>query len=59
MDVRFDLPSGRLGKNLPFIMACGVDMTSDEKDELDDKLQQLNRILEREVRVYDEYYTLT
>jgi len=51
MDVRFDLPSGRLGRDLPFIMVRGVDMTSDEKDELDDKLQQLNRILEREVRV--------
>jgi len=31
-------------------MVSGADMTSDEKDELDDKLQQLNRILEREVR---------
>ncbi|XP_065909991.1 protein unc-13 homolog A-like isoform X2 [Dysidea avara] len=39
MDVRFDLPP---------------DMTSDEKDVLDDKLQQLNRILEREVKVLEE-----
>lgn len=50
MDVRFDLPPGYYMKLMILLATVVVlDISSNEKDALDGKLQQLNRILEKEV----------
>ena len=49
MDVRFDLPPGNNKVTNAVSCTCMAGISSNEKDALDGKLQQLNRILEREV----------
>lgn len=49
MDVRFDLPPGNNKVTDSVSCICLAGISSNEKDALDGKLHQLNRILEREV----------
>ena len=49
MDIRFDLPPGKLKQIESICNTVMLDISSNEKDALDGKLQQLNRILEKEV----------